>query len=80
MKRQHPKPEYPPDHLAGMKVPVGGSSCSTCRYLGSDEKTCKNKYFIKWNFGSNIIPGPIDAYCSDYYEEKQGPYKEAARR
>ena len=72
------KPEYPPDHKPGMRVPYGGSSCSSCRYLGSDGKTCKNKYFIKWN-GSNVLPAPKEEYCSDWYEEKEGKWKEAAK-
>lgn len=73
------KAEYPPGHEPGMKVPVGGSDCSKCRYLASNRKDCTNKYFIKWN-GSNVIPAPIDQYCSDWFEEKKGPYTEAARR
>ena len=28
---------------------------------------CPN--FVKWN-GSEIIPGEIDAYCSDWYEPR----------
>lgn len=59
--------EYPPDHEPGMRVPKGGSSCSSCEYLGEDKKTCDNKYFVKWN-NSNVIPAPIDEYCSDWYE------------
>ncbi len=62
------KIEYPPDHQPGMRVPKGGSSCESCEYLGDDKKTCTNKYFIKWN-GSDVIPGKIDEYCSDWYEE-----------
>jgi hypothetical protein len=50
-----------------MPVPKGGSSCSNCEYLGKDSETCTNKYFIQWN-GGNKIPGPIDAYCSDWFE------------
>jgi hypothetical protein len=61
------KPKYPADHVPGMKVPKGGSSCSSCEYLGSDGKTCTNKYFIAWN-GSKFLPAPADSYCSDWYE------------
>jgi hypothetical protein len=61
------KAEYPPDHKAGMRVPKGGSMCANCEYLGKDKKTCTEEHFIKWN-GSNIIPAPIDEYCSDWYE------------
>lgn len=69
--------EYPKDHEAGMIVPKGGSSCKTCEYLKDAGKedigvkpVCTNTYFIKWNKNSNIIPGPIDSYCSDFYEPK----------
>jgi len=58
---------FPPDHKPGMKVPKGGSSCSSCEYLGKDGKTCTNKYFKKWH-GSNKLPVPADEYCSDWYE------------
>jgi broad specificity phosphatase PhoE len=58
---------YPPDHQAGMKVPPGGSNCAKCEYLGEDKLTCTNKYFIEWN-GSDVIPGKIDEYCSDWFE------------
>lgn len=61
---------YPPDHQPGMKVPKGGSMCANCKYLGDDQKTCSNDYFIKWN-GSDVIPGKIDEYCSDWYEPKE---------
>jgi hypothetical protein len=68
---------YPPDHQPGMAVPKGGSSCANCEYLGQDQKSCTEKNFIAWN-GSNVIPGEIDAYCSDWYEpaeegEENGP-------
>jgi hypothetical protein len=61
--------EYPPDHKAGMKVPKGGSSCSSCRYYKGDSK-CGSQYFIKWN-GSPKIPAPPDEYCSDFWEPKK---------
>jgi broad specificity phosphatase PhoE len=65
------KPQYPPDHKPGMKVPKGGSNCAKCEYLkDADKKLCGNEYFIKWN-GSELIPGEIDAYCSDYFESKK---------
>lgn len=63
------KATYPPDHQAGMRVPKGGSDCQKCKYLAKNQKDCTNSYFIKWN-GSNVIPGPIDQYCSDYFEPK----------
>jgi hypothetical protein len=66
-KSRKRKAEYPADHKPGMEVPKGGSSCASCEYLGKDQKTCTNKYFIKWN-GSALIPAPIDEYCSDWFE------------
>jgi hypothetical protein len=65
------QPQYPPDHQPGMSVPQGGSMCANCQYLGPDQKSCTNEYFVEWN-GSNVIPGPVDQYCSDWYEPAQG--------
>lgn len=62
------KVSYPADHEPGMRVPKGGSSCESCKYLkDAKTRTCGNEYFIKWN-GSSLIPAPIDSYCSDWYE------------
>lgn len=58
--------EYPPDHKPGMKVPKNGSMCANCEYVSGDR--CTNEYFIKWN-GGDKIAGPIDEYCSDWYEQ-----------
>src|SRR6266436_1413795 len=60
------KPTYPSDHEAGMRVPKGGSSCASCKYLEGKDK-CNNKYFIKWN-GSKNLPLPAEEFCSDWYE------------
>jgi hypothetical protein len=57
--------EYPKDHVPGMKVPKGGSSCSKCEYF-VEGGNCRNEYFIKWN-GSSKIPAPPDEYCSDWF-------------
>ena len=68
-----PKATYPPDHEAGMRVPKGGSNCAKCEYLkDAAKRICGNSYFIAWN-GSNVIPGQIDAYCSDWFEPAKGP-------
>ncbi len=70
-------PEYPDSHRAGMKVPKGGSSCESCKYLADNKKDCTSEYFQKWN-GSEVIPGPIDSYCSDWYvpaSDLQANYK-----
>jgi len=66
-----PIPFYPLDHKAGMVVPKGGSNCEKCEYLGTDRATCTNVYFIAWN-RSNVIPAPIDSYCSDWFDFKDG--------
>lgn len=58
--------QLPPDHVPGMKVPKGGSSCSSCKYLAPDGDDCTNQYFIQWN-GSPDLPAPSDSYCSDWY-------------
>jgi hypothetical protein len=60
---------YPADHRPGMRVPKGGSNCAKCEYLGKDKVSCTNKYFVRWN-GSSKIPGEIDSYCSDWFEER----------
>jgi hypothetical protein len=65
-------PHYPPDHLAAMPVPIGGSMCLNCRFLGADKQSCKNKDFIAWEgpdkpAGSDRLPKPPDRYCSDWY-------------
>ncbi len=62
-------PQYPPDHRPAMRVPKGGSSCSSCEYLGGDKASCTNEYFIKWH-GSGKLPADADSYCSDWWEPK----------
>jgi len=64
------KPTYPEDHIAGMRVPKGGSSCASCEYLADNKTDCTSTYFQKWNGGPQI-PGKIDEYCSDWYEIKE---------
>lgn len=65
------KPTYGPDHVPAIRVPVGGSSCLSCKYLGEDKKTCKNKHYILWNSGSNKLLAPPDRFCSDWYKPKE---------
>jgi hypothetical protein len=60
----------PLNHKAAMEVPKGGSMCANCKFLSKDKKNCGNKYYIKWNNGSPILPKPADQYCSDWYEPK----------
>lgn len=64
------KPTYPSDHVAGMRVPKGGSNCAKCEYLADNKTDCTNEYFQKWN-GSPVIPGKIDEYCSDWFIAKK---------
>lgn len=46
--------------------------CKNCRYLkDADKRICGNEYFIRWN-GSNVIPAPVDEYCSDWFEPRSG--------
>ena len=67
-KAANRKPNLPPDHQAGMQVPKGGSMCANCEYLkDAAKRICGNENFIAWN-GSNVIPAPVDEYCSDWYE------------
>lgn len=70
-------PQYEEDHEPAMRVPKGGSICSKCEYLRDDKKTCRNKNFIAWESpkgdkpaGSDVIPAPIDEYCSDWFHAK----------
>lgn len=77
---EHPKPVYPAkfNDIAGIKVPKGGSSCSSCKYLKDREaKICGEPNFIHWNFGSDKIPGAIDAYCSIWWEPREGGMRES---
>lgn len=62
---------YPRNHEPGMRVPAGGSSCSSCEYVSGDMKHCTNKYFIRWH-GGNVLPARADSFCSDWYIPKQG--------
>jgi len=64
-----PNFELPADHEPAIRVPKGGSSCSTCRFWTGQE--CSNEYYIKWN-GSGQIPAPPDEFCSDWYLPKEG--------
>jgi len=67
----HPQPTYPADHRnqAAIRVPKGGSSCSSCKFLGEGD-TCKSEYYVKWNNGDNKLLAPADSFCSDWYTPK----------
>lgn len=61
---------YPASHKPGMRVPEGGSMCANCEYLkDADKRICGNPDFVRWN-GSEIIPAPVDQYCSDWWTGK----------
>jgi len=73
------EPKYPKEAwpMAGMRVPEGGSSCESCKFLAKDSVNCRNKFFVAWAgpgkpAGSPKIPGRITAYCSIWYEPKSG--------
>jgi hypothetical protein len=61
---------YPADHQAAMRVPKGGSSCASCKYVSDDGKDCSNEHYQTWN-GSKHLPYAADEYCSDWYEPKK---------
>lgn len=58
---------YPADHEPAMRVPKGGSSCSSCEYLGKDRKTCTNEHYSAF-YKTNKLQAPADEFCSDWYE------------
>ena len=62
--------EIPDDHIAGLRVPKGGSSCSSCEYWNADQQICNSEYYQAWA-GTNKIPYPADEYCTDWYEPKE---------
>lgn len=68
----HPKPTYPPDHQAAMRVPRGGSMCANCKFLAPDGANCTEQNFIRWNGGPQL-PAPADQYCSDWYMLNPAP-------
>jgi len=74
LAHQTKAPTYPADHKAAMRVPYGGSSCSTCRFVSENhnrEAICTNVHFIRWH-GDMKLPFPPDEYCSDWYEPQAG--------
>lgn len=72
------KATYPADHVAAMQVPKGGSMCASCEYLkDAKNRICGSPHFKAWEgpnkpAGSDKIPLPIDQFCSDWYEPKDG--------
>lgn len=65
------KPTYPANHQPAMKVPKGGSSCKTCKFLGRDEKTCASPDYRAY-YGHNRLLQHYEEFCSDWYTPKPG--------
>jgi hypothetical protein len=59
--------KVPDNHRIGTRVPEGGSSCASCKYL-QKQNHCGNKYWLAWH-KDPLIPEPADSYCCDFYEE-----------
>jgi hypothetical protein len=62
---------FPPDHQVGMRVPKGGSSCASCRFVQLQENECREPNFVEWNKGPKL-PAPSDSYCSDFWQPAEG--------
>jgi len=60
---------YPKDHQLGLVVPVGGSSCSKCKWIKPDNN-CSNKSFQEWNNDSSKLPASANKYCCDLFQTK----------
>lgn len=60
---------FPRDHVAGMRVPKGGSCCKNCKYVDAEGHACKNAHYYSWNGGDGKLPDRgLDEICSDWYE------------
>ncbi len=62
---------YPGNHKPGMKVPKGGSSCSSCKFVRENGTRCANQNYQRWS-GTGDLPEPADEYCSDWWEPQDG--------
>jgi hypothetical protein len=63
------KIEYPSNHKPGIRVPKGGSMCANCKWWGSEENICNNKYWQEWA-ETDKVPYPGDEYCCNWWEVK----------
>jgi len=71
---QRGEAKYPASHQPGMRVPKGGSMCANCRFLkDAKNRICGEPNFIAWN-GSDVVPLPINEYCSDWYKMRSGSH------
>lgn len=60
---------YPRDHVAMLRVPKGGSSCASCKYVDKAAHACKSAHYVRWNGGDAKLPDHgLDELCSDWYE------------
>jgi hypothetical protein len=64
----------PAHHVAGIRVPKGGSSCANCKFGETREGSphCKSAYWVVWNGGDSRLPvNDPETYCSDFWEPKE---------
>jgi hypothetical protein len=56
----HPAATFPADHVPAIRVPKGGSSCATCKFVSLDMLHCASADYVKWNNGSPDLLWPAD--------------------
>lgn len=62
----------PPNHVAAIQVPKGGSCCANCVFVDAKRHACREPHYIKWN-GSPLLPMlPLNEICSDWYTPAPG--------
>jgi hypothetical protein len=59
----------PSNHIAGLKVPKGGSCCANCKWWNKKEQICTNTYYSDWAQTNKIPYSPLE-FCSDWWEPK----------
>lgn len=59
--------KLPQDHVAGLRVPKGGSCCANCRFLAPDKASCTEPNWVRWHANDPKLPAPADEYCSDFW-------------
>lgn len=63
----------PPEHRAGMRVPRGGSSCASCKFVSEDLKHCSNERWQRWS-GTDELPEAAEEYCSDWWSPSDSAF------
>lgn len=53
------------------QVPKGGTSCANCYYLGKDEETCRNKFYIANNGDRKLLAKANEFCCMAWSGEKR---------